>query len=732
MRADPHKARRMSSPRPVDVIAERRARLAAERLQAMQERRLRAEAERLERLSRGLSARIAEKRDEIDRLTREAEALRRDNRALTEGAARREAEIQAGERTVWSALQTLRDGFAIFDADRRLVVANHAYLSIFDGLEEMRAGIPSRRVAELLWEEGIIDPAPHGAGWVDHMAARWDADPIPPELLRLWNGQVVKLIDRHLPDGGVVTLAVNQTAMLRVLSAIEAIPDGFVLFDRDDRLVMCNQSYRDLFPGDAAAAIVPGVSYAEILRGGLARGQYPEAAGREEDWIEERLEHRAAPDGAAFEQQMSDGRWLRVLERETPDGGRAGLRIDITALKRQQQELCRLHETAAAGIRAKSAFLSNMSHEIRTPVNGIVGMAELLLDGPLDEGQRDDAATLRASATALLTLVDDVLDFSRSESGLMSLAPAPFDPARLVGGVVASFAAAARQKGLAIRLDGGADLPARLLGDARRIRQIVTNLVANAVKFTEAGHVALAVRAAPAGPGRVRLTVEVADTGPGIAPEAAPHLFAGFAPAERGPDRPHDGAGLGLAICRRLTDLMAGEIAHAPRPGGGSVFTLSLDLPSAEAERPDTSPAGPAAPCAAAPLAVLAAEDNRTNRLVLEKLLAPLGIELTLASNGAEAVAAVTAAPPDLVLMDISMPDMDGCEAARRIRAWERETGRPPVSIVAMTAHALPDDIARIRAAGIDEVLTKPLSRAALAERIEAVRQAAAAAASER
>ncbi len=706
---------------PVDVTAERRARLAADRRLSLQRRRLCGRRQRIARLDREIAA----KRDELGRLRAEAGALRQDRTPpAPAGGTPEDAD------RIWSALQTIRDGFAIFDADHRLVVANQAYLSIFDGLEEMRPGIPFSRVAQLLYDEGVIDPSPHGAGWVEHVVSRWRNGPIAPELLTLWNGQMVSLIDRRLPCGGIVTLAVNQTDMRRTMAAIEAIPDGFVVFDHNDRLVMCNRAFREHF-GDTGLCIRPGISFADMLREGLRAGRYTDALGREEAWLEERLDRRAAAAEHTFEQQLSDGRWVRLVELKTPDGGAASLRIDITELKRQQEELCRLHRASQAAARAKSAFLSNMSHEIRTPVHGIVGMAELLVEtvGAGGEAPRF-AATLRDSATALLTLVDDILDFSNSESGLTTLSPEPFDPARLAGDTLRSFAAAAHHKGLDLVLDLAPGLPPALSGDARRLRQILTNLLANALKFTPCGQVALSVGSAPDGPGHTRLKIAVADTGPGIPEEEALRIFAGFAQGEEDCTRSHDGAGLGLAICRRLAELMAGDIAHRPRPGGGSVFTLSLTLP-----RADRAPAAPAATSCpglatppgpraapAAPIRILAAEDNRTNRMILKKLLAPLGVSLEIACNGVEAVAAVAARPPDLVLMDISMPDMDGREAARRIRAAEAASGRAPLPIVAMTAHSMADDIADIHAAGIDHVLVKPLTRADLADRIAALR----------
>ncbi len=713
--------------------SERRARLAAERLLALRERTLGQEAARLEARSKALLDEIRAKRAELLDLRQETDRLRLDHEVLRAHAEREVAAAQSSERNIWAALQTLRDGFAIYDRDHRLVVANRAYLSVFEGLNEIRPGVTHRRVCEILVEEGIADPGPDPRGWIERCVDRWSTNPIPSATLELWNGQMIKLIERHLPDGGVVTLAVNQTEMQRVMAAIEAIPDGFVLYDRDDRLVMCNQTYRDLYRLDSLAE-GPGVSFIDVLRHGLELGYYAEAAGREEDWLEERLDQHNRATGESTEQRLADGRWLRILEQKTPDGGTAGLRIDITDLKRQQQDLLGMNEAAEAARRAKAAFLSNMSHEIRTPINGIVGLSQVLLDGALSEEQRGFASTLRRSATALLTIVDDVLDFSRSESGLLDLRVEPFDAVRLLDDAVEGFRAVCRQRGLALELvcEG---VPRACEGDVRRVRQILMNLIGNAVKFTRQGHVTVRATGAPDGPdgpGRVRLTIEVEDSGIGVPPDRAPHIFGGFVQAEASHDRSHDGSGLGLAICRRLVELMEGEIGYRPRDGGGSVFFVVLPLALAQIAAP--ADAGRLEPAAtridpSVPLRILAADDNATNRLILKKLLEPLGVSLAMAATGADAVRMAAEDPPDLVLMDISMPGMDGKEATALIRTAERAADRPALPIVAMTAHALAEDIAEIRRAGIDDVLTKPLSREALARRIEIVRDAGQAAA---
>ena len=646
------------------LARERRARLAAERrLVSMQAELMRANA--------SLDAHARRLASEIGPLRREAHGLR--------GAAGRLAEeARAADRRLWDALEATPDGFAIYDAGLRLVAANARYLAPFEGLDEMAPGIAYARVLELVADEGIVDIGMLRPGaWVASMVARIDQERPEPAVLRMWDGVCVRLLHRRAASGDLVVLAVDVT---------------------------------------------------------------------------------------------------ETMEREA--------------------ELEEARHRAEAASRAKSAFLANMSHELRTPLGGILGMSSLLVEEDLTEDQRQQVEVIQASGEALLSIVDDVLDLGRIEGARLALRPAPFDPRAVIEEVVRMHRPSAVARGLTLSADLDEALPLRLVGDGGRLRQMLANLVGNAVKFTPTGQVTIrAVGAGTPSPGMARLHVSVEDTGIGIAEDDLEQMFGAFEQAEGGHDRHHDGAGLGLTVTRRLLEMMGGEIWADSAPGRGSCFGFRVDLPigrdpapgeaprgeargeggggvqavvprlglhrpgggDAAAPRASDGPPAPEAPeregpggedrpdppvvappmfarrpdapakdagepepepdrAAAAPrrMRVLAAEDNRANQMILRRMLAGLDIALTLVADGAEAVAAFERERPDLILMDISMPGVDGREATRRIRVAEAASGAPPVPVVAMTAHALAGDEGEIRAAGLDGYLPKPLRKAAI------------------
>ncbi|WP_102110353.1 PAS domain-containing sensor histidine kinase, partial [Oceaniglobus roseus] len=559
---------------------ERRARLAAERLLELRQTELREANRRLALHARALSTEIVETRDEVASIRSQSEQLHGEVTRTQADLARAEQAAALAETRLWAALQSVRDGFAMFDAEHRLVVANKAYLSIFDGLAMMAPGVPYNDIVDVLLDEGIVDPQGPPGPWRAAMKARWQQDVPPSAVLRLWNGQFVKLVDRRTPDGGMVTLGINQTDNLRMWAAVEAIPDGFVLFDQDDRLVMCNDRYREIYP-ESAPAIQHGASFESILRFGLARGQYREAVGREEEWLEERMAAHRAP-SQMIEQQLGDGRWLRILEHSTPDGGRVGLRMDITPIKEQQAALEAERARAEAANRAKSTFLANMSHEIRTPLNGVVGMAELLCDGTLTAEQRICAETIKSSGEALLVILKDILDFSKIEAGKMPLAAQPFDVERCLHDVVRLLQTTVQDRDLAVVVDVPSDFVPVAIGDEGRVRQVLTNLVGNALKFTERGHVAVRACRDAAGV----LVVEVEDTGIGIPPDKLEHVFDKFTQVEDGSARKFEGTGLGLAISRQLVEQMGGRLTVHSEPGTGSRFVAALPLPAGAVPAP--------------------------------------------------------------------------------------------------------------------------------------------------
>ena len=726
------------------LAQERRLRLAAERLLEQKSRELYAANQQLDIHARALSEQIVEQRQVVASALSEAEALKGQNiRVLSDLEKAHTAAVMA-ERRLWDSVDTILDGFSVFDSDGRLVAANRAYMRDFSDFPEVAPGVTYRRIMEIAVQSGLVvlDPDEGPQDWVAAIMARHEAEVIDPREIRL-----------------------------------------------------------------------------------------------------------------------SDGRWIKLIDRRARDGDMVSLTLDITESKLHEEELRDARNRAEAASRAKSTFLANMSHEIRTPMNGVVGMAELLCDTTLSEEQRLYAETIRSSGEALLAIINDILDYSKIEAQRLVLQTESFDLERCIHDVATLLMPGARRKNLDLIVDFDVFLPTRYYGDAGRIRQILTNLVGNAVKFTTAGHVLIRVVGFEVEGDSRQLHVSVEDTGIGIEEANLDHIFAEFSQVEDQANRKFEGTGLGLAITRRLVELMGGEVWVDSTPGQGSAFGFAITLPVAEGDSDSTradapirlrhalvvddhpvnrtilerqlvpfgiavqccrngadalaaavvaarsgepfdlvisdqdmpgmsgtelalalreaglkapvmvlssapldaavavgpdeaiaavlqkpllrrdlirrlqdlsSPAPTEAPAivtpeavtpppAAAPrrMRVLAAEDNRTNQLVFAKMIKDLDIELTFAGDGREAVELFRRLRPDIIFMDISMPEMDGRQATaeiRRIEAGRGDGSRVPV--VALTAHAMPGDSDSILAAGLDRYLTKPLRKAAIVEAI--------------
>ncbi|WP_285670775.1 PAS domain-containing hybrid sensor histidine kinase/response regulator [Paralimibaculum aggregatum] len=637
-----------------------------------------------------------------------------------------------------------------------------------------------------------------------------------------------------------------QEVRERLFAAVEVLSDGFALYDAEDRLVMCNSRYREIY-ALSAEVMEPGTPFAEILRFGLERGQYAEALGREEEWLAERLAAHEAGD-VSLEQNLAGGRWLRVVEKATPDGGRVGLRIDITELKRHQAELeaanAELTEVLAerdaaktrfidiasvsadwfweqdadlrftylsesfekvngfdssdfigrtreevrlglalsgrqpdwewlharqlarepfrdfvykitdkegrlrcvrisgaphydrngefAGYRgvgsdvteltaavrraeeasnAKSRFLANMSHEIRTPMNGVIGMAEILCVTVTDPSQLRMVRTIRESGELLLNIIDDILDFSKIEAGKLELERVEFVPAELARKVENLHVLKAAEKNIAFSVLTSRGVATPRFGDPTRILQILHNLVSNAIKFTEAGEVTVSISCLPGRP----MVLEVRDTGIGMSEEQLGSLFEDFSQAESATSRRFGGTGLGMAIVKRLVDAKGGEIEVSSRLGEGTRVRVSLPLaPLAEPVPPAPAEAVFEDVGRLKGLRVLAADDNLTNRTVLSGLLTRLHVDSLTVEGGQEALEAAAEGGFDLVMLDISMPGMDGIETLRALRAMEAAGGRPRVPVIAVTANAMTHQVESYLAAGFDGHVAKPIRADAL------------------
>ena len=389
-------------------------------------------------------------------------------------------------------------------------------------------------------------------------------------------------------------------------------------------------------------------------------------------------------------------------------------------LLRVQDQLAAARDEAEAGMRARSQFLANMSHEIRTPLNGILGLAALLQEADLPPTEAHYVRTIADSGSHLLHLLNDVLDFSRLEAGGIQLETTAFDLRGIVRDAIDMLAGQAAAKGIALTWDAAADVPRRAGGDPRRLRQVLLNLIGNAIKFTRAGSVHVAIERLGLDEGDERIGFSVTDTGIGIPQGAQARLFGQFAQMDGSIARRFGGSGLGLAISQRLVERMGGSISVDSTPGAGSSFRFSVKLRARRASDFDhslTSPpvVAPPPPQARAHCRILVAEDNATNRLVATRTLERMGHEVHAVQDGEMAVAAVQAGDYDLVLMDVMMPVMDGLAATAAIRALPGPVGRLPiVGLTAASSHA--DELACLTA-GMDHFASKPIS----AERLAAV-----------
>ncbi len=486
----------------------------------------------------------------------------------------------------------------------------------------------------------------------------------------LVGGEVIELRRGRLDKGGFVSTYTDISARRQaeaqarrsqelMSSALEVTGAGVVIFDADDRLVFMNDRYRELYR-EINHVLHTGVKFEALVRASLALHEPPEARGRAEAWVAQRVrDHRQ---GGDWQRTIPGGRTLRVVERAMPDDHVVSFRFDIT-------EVVQAAEAAQAASHAKSQFLANMSHEIRTPMNAILGMLSLLQRTGLSPRQLDYASKTENAARSLLGLLNDILDFSKVEAGKLTLDPHPFQVDQLLRELAVVLSASVGEKEIEVLFDIGPDVPAVLVGDALRLRQILVNLAGNAIKFTHFGEVVVSLRARRSGPDQVALDVAVRDTGIGIAPENQARIFEGFTQAEATTTRRFGGTGLGLVICQRLVALMGGELSLQSVVGLGTVFSFSVTL-GLQAGGWKLVGSASTEPL----LDVLIVDDNDIARDTLATMARANGWQVEAVASGEEAIECLTQARSsgrrfDAVFMDWHMPGLDGWESARRLKS---------------------------------------------------------------
>ncbi len=526
-------------------------------------------------------------------------------------------------------------------------------------------------------------------------------------------GQAVQREDRLSADRTLIEQAYGELAMAKsnaeaksaeIAATLAGMTDGVMMLDAELRLVNWNARFPERVGVDPTLLRV-GMTMDVVLRSQIANGEF--GAVDPELEIRRRMAIMRATRGTVVSERVRpDGTALELRRSRLPSGGLVTLYIDISARKRAEEALAAAVRMAEDAADQKSRFVAIVSHEIRTPLNAVINCLGLLDESDLAPSQRRLSETARGAGEALMELVNDILELSNAESGKLELRPTTFELTPLLEGVRAMFQGTATKRGVRLALDVAPTLPRQIRADAGRVRQVMMNLVSNAGKFSAPGVVTLKAGSRVVD-GRVMLSLAVQDQGPPIPPDEAARLFVPFSRLRNARSSGAPGTGLGLAICERLSRLMGGQITLGLAPTGGNEFELTLPLEAA-----DTKVAVQASSQAVSLLQrtrarLLIVEDIPANHLVAATLLRREGFRVDVAESGAAAIALIQRTPYDLVFMDLIMPEMDGLEATRRIRALQGQPTRLP--IVALTATTSPDDRLRCLAAGMDDMLGKPI-----------------------
>jgi PAS domain S-box-containing protein len=650
-------------------------------------------------------------------------------------------DLSRAQSTIDGALAAMAEGILLFDPDDRLVRWNRHYELLFPHLAPLlRVGMPLSELHAASAKHLLPDgSAAEHAAWIAARACHHRLGGAPLEIVQP-DGRVIEIAEAAMPSDGFVATYRDVSAARRAErelreakttldQALDAMSDGFVVFDADERLLVWNRRYLQMFPY-LDGRLQAGMAM-EAIGDIAARALMPDATAAERRaFMARRREERLRGTGVTS-MTLANGCVVEAIDRRTDDGKLVSLFRDVTHTHQAARALEEARDAAEQAAQAKTQFLAVMSHEIRTPLNAVLGMNGLLRDSTLDPQQRRWVDLIAKSGESLLAVINDILDLARLEAGKLSLEVVDFSPLAAVHDVVSIMSARAQAKGLVLELQADTHDEAQALrvrSDPSRLRQLLFNLVDNAIKFTERGHVAVALTSSDVGAARAALAISVRDTGVGIAPEVLPHLFKPFSQADRSISRRFGGSGLGLSICREIVHLMGGRIDVQSTPGQGSVFRVELTLdalaPAPAMPRTHVGPTLPTVPSLRG-LRVLVAEDNSVNQLLIRALLDRMGHYHDVVADGVEVLRQVQAAPYDLVLMDVQMPQMDGLAATRAIRALTGPAAQVP--IIAMTANVLQEDRAACEAAGMSAFVGKPIDRQRLGDAIERVLDTAAA-----
>ncbi|MBI3451549.1 MAG: PAS-domain containing protein [Rhodospirillales bacterium] len=619
------------------------------------------------------------------------------------------------------AIEAIPEGFAYYDADDRLVMFNRNYRRIYEDCSDLIVpGAHFPTILQLSVNRGQYGiPPDQREKWTKDRIEQHRNPPGPIEH-QLSNGRWVRIEEKRTPDGGYVGFRTDITDFKRreielqrqttLLNAtLQNMSEGISVIDKDLRLVAWNDKFLSIMRLPPHLVFY-GAALRSIILFQATRGEFGSVDPEEE--ADRRINAREQMKKLVVERQRADGTTIELRRSPMPDGGIVTVYSDITERKRTESALMAARDAAEQATGIKSEFLATMSHEIRTPMNGVVGMTELLLETELGPIQRRYAEIIQKSAYSLLNIINAVLDFSKLEAGRFDLERAPFNLADSVTVVADLIAPQTRAKGISFESKIAPDVPLQLIGDAGRLRQLLLNLLNNAVKFTDSGSVRLEVIRLGRSEGKVRLHFTVSDTGIGIAPTMQSRLFNRFEQLDPSINRRFGGTGLGLAICKKLTELMGGEIGVESEIGQGSKFWFAVDLSERAATESAPQLVRRDAMLPERALHVLLVEDNAVNQLVAAAAIESLGHSIEIVATGGAAVDAVRARAFDLVFMDLQMPEMDGFQATRQIRDLPGERGQVP--IIALTAYTRPDDRERCLAAGMNGYLVKPLQKSVL------------------